>query len=61
MKSRRQGWVFNCLIQILDCAAGGICGGKNWYGAVMWEELDCFCHLLRASFWDIHGVASVVL
>ena len=29
-------WIFNHLSQILNCAVGGVGGGRTWYGAVMW-------------------------
>ena len=53
-------WIFNHLSQILNCAVGGVGGGRTWYGAVMWGWFY-FSHSFGACLWDIHGVSSVVL
>ena len=58
-KGKRQVWGFYRLVQIIDWTAVSVSGGKNWYGAVVWEEFDCFCHSLRAIFGDIHSVLLV--
>ena len=52
---------FHHLDQILNSAEVSVGGGRNWDGAVMWEEFNLLCHSLGACLWYIYSVAYIVL
>ena len=52
---------FHLLGQIINCAAGGIGGGRTCDGVFMQEDFDCIRHLLGACLWDIYHVEYIVL